>query len=534
MKRKIFASIIVIAGFGLQASASLGADDRDQSLRDAFVSAYGESFRVDQLASYVNRIFQDVDVNRDGIERAEIDRLVLKLKAEARARIVSDYLRYDLNGDFEITTEEIVSVLVPDRGGGNPTSNEVKRRRDKAVERVLRDDANGDGRISLDELKAIEVEPGRRDGLRRLRQATLAEELLKTDADGDGKITQIEAFAAIGKAFAGIDPSIYKKMGRDKASSAGIDCRAPQVPAGNEVVLFGTYEGEAISSVSVAGQDRATTAGTIAIESGTRPLTVFVTSYEPMMWRFEGDTQRVAQVVATAIADNPDDRKAAAGVVGIRKDRVSFLPARQCLHYFHDTKLTDAATAQKQLLGMIMRPPDKVFGVYGLNKVRLPSGAIEEPPRRKANPSAAVIEYPDRTIEIGHTGKATVRTYKSESERAEKRLADSLSRFYPNGVMTIDPRLVVSDTKAEAYQVLPLQAGMLQLLKDGVLASKERGSFEILKKMRYPAELTGLNNMRFVLKKGVPMPDGDPGDSCVYSEDMNQFIAQGIGCRFSE
>jgi len=102
------------------------------------------------------------------------------------------------------------------------------------------------------------------------------------------------------------------------------------------------------------------------------------------------------------------------------------------------------------------------------------------------------------------------------------------------GVMTIDPRLVVSNTKAEAYQVLPLQAGMLQLLKDGALASKERGSFDIVKKMRYPAELTGLNNMRFVLKKGVPIPDGDSGDSCVYSEDMNQFIAKGIGCRFSE
>ena len=108
MPKAMVASAFLAAALILQSNGVWAAGGNPQQLRDTFVSAYGSSFRPDQLAFYVNGIFQSIDTDRDGIERTEIDRIAQKMKAEIRARIVGQYLQYDLNGDFEITSEEVI------------------------------------------------------------------------------------------------------------------------------------------------------------------------------------------------------------------------------------------------------------------------------------------------------------------------------------------------------------------------------------------------------------------------------------------
>jgi len=519
----------------LQPSETGAADGNPQQLRDAIVSAYGDGFRADQLASYVSRVFQSFDTNRDGIERAEIEFAAQKLKAEIRSQIVAQYLQYDLDGDFEITSEEVIAKLVPDQGetAEGLGSNTIKRRHEEAIGRVMRDDKNGDGRISLDELKSVNIETERRSGRRSLGQIDFAEELLKFDQDGDGKLTQIEAFAAIARAFSGVDLKSFERVRDvDGGSTINAACRAPQAPADAEVVLLGAYEGESLSTVSLVGQDQPTTAGTIVIEPGTRPLYALVTSYDPMIWQFEGDTKRIARVVVASMQADKMDGKVAAGVVGIPKDRVTFVPARRCLRYFHDAK-SQSAVSLERVRRLVGRVPDKVIGIYGVYKVQLPSGVGTKPPKSKTPQGAAVIEMDDRTITLDGMGGATVQLRASETERAVDRLAMTFNQYYPGGVQQIAVQDVVSDARAQNYQVLPREAGLLHLIKDGTLEPTAVGSFNIVKKMRYPGSLSGLNHVRFVLKKGVPQPDGNPGDSCVISEENGQLLEGGSECRLS-
>jgi hypothetical protein len=101
--------------------------------------------------------------------------------------------------------------------------------------------------------------------------------------------------------------------------------------------------------------------------------------------------------------------------------------------------------------------------------------------------------------------------------------------YYPGGVIQIDPKTVVANAPVAPYGILPNQAGLLQLVQQGAL-SYRNGEFQIKKKIRFPAELYGAHSAKFLLLKGVPTPDGDPGHSCVVSEATGQPLANGNLC----
>jgi len=519
MTRALFASTLLAAALTLQSSETRAADGNPQQLRDAVVSAYGDNFRADQFASYVVRVFQSFDTNRDGIERAEIDLVAQRLKAEIRAQIVGQYLQYDLDGDFEITSDEIIAKLLPERGetAEGLESDAIKHRYQVEISRVMRDDKNGDGRISLDELKSVNLETERRSGRRSLKQIDLAEELLKFDQDGDGKLTQIEAFAAIAQAFSGVDLKSLERV-RDKvrdndgSGTVNAACRAPRAPADAEVVLLGVHEGGSLSTSSLIGQDLPTSAGTIVIEPGTRPLMVLITSSKPVVWQFEGDTKRIAHLVVGSWQTENLDGKIVAGVVGVPKDRVTFVPSHRCLGMFSDAS-SQSKVAMERARRLVGRVPDKVFGIYGLYKIQLPSG-VEMKPSETVDGTAKAIGQP-RT---------------PDTERRVSRLETALKQIYPGGVQQIAARDVVSDVLVQDYKILPREAGLLGLIKDGTLEVTGINSYNVVKKMRYPGGLTGANRVRFVLKKGVPQPEGNPGESCLFLEDSSQLIEGDFAC----
>jgi len=78
---------------------------------------------------------------------------------------------------------------------------------------------------------------------------------------------------------------------------------------------------------------------------------------------------------------------------------------------------------------------------------------------------------------------------------------------------------VVASTSAEPYEVLPEQAGLIQLVQSGALTQNALGEFLINRKIRFPAGLAGAHSVKFLLRLGVPEPEGDPGHSTVISED---------------
>lgn len=72
--------------------------------------------------------------------------------------------------------------------------------------------------------------------------------------------------------------------------------------------------------------------------------------------------------------------------------------------------------------------------------------------------------------------------------------------------------------------MLPQQAGLIQLVQQGALTQNSSGEFPIHRKIRFPAGLAGAHSVKFLLLRGVPLPDGDPAHSEVVSEETGQPI----------
>jgi hypothetical protein len=102
--------------------------------------------------------------------------------------------------------------------------------------------------------------------------------------------------------------------------------------------------------------------------------------------------------------------------------------------------------------------------------------------------------------------------------------AIDLKRYSPGGVIAIDPGRVVASLPVERYEVLPEEAGLVQLLEARKLAQNRTGEYLIKKKIRFPADLYGAHAVRFLLLRGVEPPDGDPGHSVVVSEETGKRI----------
>ena len=99
-------------------------------------------------------------------------------------------------------------------------------------------------------------------------------------------------------------------------------------------------------------------------------------------------------------------------------------------------------------------------------------------------------------------------------------------RFHPVGLREIDPENVVSDGDVLAYDVLPQQAGLLQLLLDGKLTYTKDDFFMITEEIpRFPAGLNGGHLVKFMLAEGVPMPSGSPGHSSVYLAETGKCVS---------
>jgi hypothetical protein len=108
-----------------------------------------------------------------------------------------------------------------------------------------------------------------------------------------------------------------------------------------------------------------------------------------------------------------------------------------------------------------------------------------------------------------------------------------MTSFHPGGVVEVDAKSVVSIQPATPYSVLPEEAGLLQLLHRGDLMADGYGNmtFVINRQIRFPAELYGPHLRHFLLPPGVPMPSGDPGHSCVKSEETGKILTNNGSCR---
>lgn len=472
------------------------------------------------------------------LDQGDIDDARLKEEAAARASRAQNVLRYDLDADGSVTRAEVETVM---------TSNSSSPRNlDRQIDGIMAQDRNGDGRIEISEILADPPMVRRNAGL-----SVQLQDLLSLDPDKDGKLTGNELEAIGRQIFAGYDTdgdgsiseeesAAWQKSRREALQRAAerptaselAACDLPAASPGVEVVLMSAYGSNAIANVTVAGQDETTVTSEVYVEPGNEPLYIVAATMKPRIWRFRGSTERVAQFVSVS-AGTPQ-AGARVGIVGLPKERATFLPPESCFRYFTDARWPETAKAKRIVEAKTGQPVKTLVATYNLTEIALPSGIT--PPEPDNTRRGARVIVGDKEFEL-RDGKPVI----VEADIADDRLRPAgvdpatyrnFRRYAPAGVVRIDPGFVVSPKTVERYEVLPEYAGIVDLLKNGSLEMVSRGEYRIVKPIpRYPAGLAGALSVKFVLTDGVPEPKGSPGHSCVTSEATGKPLANSGRCR---
>ncbi len=446
---------------------------------------------------YRERIIQQLfQLSPDGrLTEEQADIHGQRTAARNRENARQQWTIYDLDGDGTVSADEVrkLRLVMP--------TNE----RSRFETQFLQADTNADSRLSPSEINTAADTVIKRHG--EDRTVTMLRSL---DVDRDTVVTVddiVAAFATFPESQAGKSQAI---------ESAG--CSLPKPTKGAHIVLLGAYEGEAVSTVAVAGLDTETSLAVFNIEPGETPVYIVATVYDAMVLKMTGAVDRVERLVGASTK--------VLGVSGLPKEKVTFAPRQACgLEYFHQTEDQKAIRIKAKVSAQLGRAPDQVLGAYGIEKIALPSGKGLE---KKSKKGGMIIVQGNRRVQVTEDGIIDLgRTKGGRKGRAEQ----DLLRFYPAGIATVMPEDVVTlaDT-AEAYDVLPQQAGLLQLLDSGALSVLKDGAYSINQPIaRFPAGLNGAHSVQFVLRRGVPMPQGSPGHSSVLIEETGKCV--GGRCR---
>lgn len=275
-------------------------------------------------------------------------------------------------------------------------------------------------------------------------------------------------------------------------------CNMPAVPRGAQLIAYGAYDADTLSSAYVGGPDQETNLTELVIEPGETPIYLLLTSYESMVWRLRGATGRVVRAAVTS--HERQGEAAAVGVAGLPASRVTVLPPA-CPPYFHDVSRSTETSGQ--IARAVGRAPDRMFGAYSAYRVSLPSGTVERAPP---------------------PGSPTPESFNPQMWR-------EASRFWPGGVAAIEPRSVTAIAPVGDYAVLPSQAGLAQWIGKGAIRRTADG-FRLVRPMPHlPPGMGGAHSVRLIVSRGVPVPPGDPVHSCIVVED--EGAAHGATCGLS-
>jgi len=357
-------------------------------------------------------------------------------------------------------------------------------------------------------------------------------QLLPLAGDGKTSVSLAEIEAAATAAFMAVDTDGNGTISQDELDAARsqvnrqrnveqthLNCGMPAASERSKVVLLGSSETEALSSVAIGTQDQITGVGTINVEPGDEPIYLVIASYQPTIWRFSGAVDRIERVVVTTTQTglNRTDPNAQplAGVTGLPADRITFARQSGCISVFNEAPSIDAAKAAgvvKQQAGKDVAVTAARFKVAGF---RVPSGKIDVTESNR--PGLVVFEKSRAQRVEGQTGGT-----QPSAETGNLELI--FLHWTPGGLIEIDAKSVVASSTAEPYEVAPQEAGLIQLMKSGALTQNQRGEFLIHSKIRYPAALSGRHTAKFLLMRGVPLPEGDPGNSLVIAEKTGEPI----------
>ena len=485
------------------------------------------------LADYLVRCrfaFRSLDADNDGVlTSADRDRLQQRFAAGVRANHVNLIMRADLDGDGVVTRDEAVKYVMSTSLAVAPQGDEAARQRriDDAVDDFMKADLNHDGVIDAAEMLASAKQP--RSAAPAFTNTALEAILARAP---DGKVTLAQFDAAAEEVFHGADtdgdgvisPEEFEVSRRRPAPGRPVGpgqapttlarpapppdpgqvreaaCIMPVVPTGAKVIAVSTYRGTGVSTIAIGSQDVTTSVARVTIEDGAEPLYVVLVSAAPVIWQFDGAVARVtrAVLVSNHAAYPKPLRGIAAGVTGLARDAVSFLPRADCIKVFVDQPTIDATLAVGAVRRRTGQEPAAVVAIERAERIWLPSARHE-----------TTGEEP--------SDMKTMRISRSTAQLTVAGMREGLARGFPAGIVRMDAAAVIAGQSTEPYAVLPGSAGLLQLLDEGKLALGHGQEFIVRDKIRWPGGLD--SSYHFRIPKGVASPEGNPGQACVIAED---------------
>lgn len=399
-------------------------------------------------------------------------------------------LRADLDGDGTVARAEIDVVDKMSGFVGEPYS-------------ALGADKNGDGTISAAEISSA---------AQRMADAQLTggilQALIDLDANSDGLVSETELQYALRHAAVSVPEQEH-----------ALECNLPSPTKAGEVVLVSGYEGNALSSVTVAGQDRETSLATLRIEPGQGPIYLIVSSLSPVIWEVVGATERIERMIVerSKVKDGPG-----AGIIGVPRARITFLQADQCLGYL-ESQSSGKALLKKGKISDILKKETRMIVEYEIKTLKIPSGLSAERIQPR-HPTGTRVKKNGRLYELTDDG---LKFLQEDPPQRPGSLSVDMLRFWPGGLAFVNVDEVVAPAAVENYVILPQEAGILQLIDQGKIRHLDDGAYLIQKPIpRFPAGLNGAHQVRFILGRDVPMPAGSPGHSSVYSEETGKCLKQ--------
>ena len=461
-----------------------------------------------------NSVQQLYQISPDGVlTRSAIALANEHQAAQQRMGFISQILRYDLNGDLAVSRDEIGRQI-----------QFIRQSERGQIEVFFLDyDTDKDDTISIQEIsKAAKAVP--------LNRRNSSEQLFSFDFNGDEKVDLDEIVSVLSALPEKSSVSRQSKV--RPSSSNNRSCIAPKVPAGHEVALLTGYEGRALSTIAVNGQSTETTATVVTIEEGDTPLYLVLAAFSPIVWEFEGNTDRIK----TVLVQGPRGELFGPGVAvaGLSKGIVHFADPRSCLDKVPTRTGPELNAASAQLSRALGTRVTHSAATYYLQDIQMPSGTVNE-----ARREASAQRYKQmQTFNLGGSKFAlsakgmTVLNEGGEPEKetiTEGYAIREMVRFYPDGVSDYSSTELVASGQIEAYQILPSSAGILQLIALGKVEPIGRGKYRVIAPIeRFPGGMSGAHSVTFFLAEGVPLPKGGLGHSTVYSEGDNACL---IGTR---
>lgn len=392
--------------------------------------------------------------NKQRLTQEDIDNLRIREEQKRRKNKLSSILEHDLNLDSKVTEEELRTSFARNRSA---------RRIDQAVQSVMKSDTDNDGVITWAEMTAKTT-----DERSKSFAAEKLTRMLALDPDKDGALTAVELQKLAERAFDLVDMDKdtilsereYKQAAKflqgirskEKIMAAVPEgCNFPPVPKGAQVVVIAAQKGD-ISPIALEDAEQLTYVSYAEMHEEAPETYLILVSRDTTLWHMKAKSAQLTNIVLAGRLQRGTG-KIAAGITGIAKEKVTFVPG-DCVpalsrRAVRESSMDEASSALEAFL--------KVSLVGG--------GVVMQNQKAVVHKESVQVSDLNRPI-----GRAPAGFDKSVWEEKILLTDDRLAQLTPEAMEG-----VVSDGAIIPYTVLPKAFGLAQLVHQGILKPVANG-----------------------------------------------------------